>query len=421
MTSSRKLRLLYANAMYSPDIGGGAEIMVKTMAEGMKARGHDVQVLTTHAGEADRVDEVGGLPVHRLKLRNLYWPHTTEQPNPLLKAAWHAIDCVNPLMAGPIRAKLKAIRPDVLISNNLPGFSISLWREARALNIPIIQVLHDYYLICPRATLFKAGHPCQKQCTSCQAFRLPHKNASNLVTSVVGASLSILDTHLAHGLFAQSPVKQAIYNARPLPEPEPPALAAPQDPTTVFGFIGALTEVKGVRDLILAFKNLTETHQNCKLLIAGGGKAEYVAELRTLASTPLIEFLGKVNAIEFFKKIDYCVVPSIWRDPFPGVVYEAISQNVPVIGSGRGGMAEIIVDKVNGLLFNPDNPDSLVHTLATAIQLAKAPDAMRLRNIRATVSPMLNEARMLQDYEHVIDLTLNNTVRHHPDEGPTRT
>lgn len=400
MTATRKLKLLYANAMYSPDIGGGAEIMVKTMAEGMLARGHDVQVLTTHAGQTDRVDEVDGIPVHRLKLQNLYWPHTTEQPNPLLKAAWHAIDCVNPLMASSIREKLKALRPDVLISNNLPGLSISLWREAHALGIPIIQVLHDYYLLCPRATRFKNGQTCLKQCSSCKAFRLPHASASNMVSAVAGVSNSILTSHLEQGLFKDTPLKKTIYNARALPVPPAATSARTRTPgQLLFGFIGALTDVKGIKELIIAFNQLTETNPCCKLQIAGTGKAEFVEELHRLTRTLNIEFLGRVNADDFFAKIDYCITPSKWQDPLPGVVYEAISQNVPVIGSNTGGIQEIIQDGINGTLFDASQPDALLKTLHQTVQRH---DDARSRNIRNTVATFLDESRMYAEYEDLI-------------------
>lgn len=399
MGASRKLKILYTNAMYSPDIGGGAEIMLKAMAEGMQARGHEVHVLTTHSAPSDRIDEVDGITVHRLKLRNLYWPHAaSEQPHALKKAAWHAIDSANYLMAPIIRAKLKAIQPDVLISHNMPGFGLGLWREAHALNIPIIQVLHDYYLICPRSTLFKNGQSCSGQCCSCRVFRSSHPDASNLVTAVVGVSHAILQTHLEHGLFANTPIKQTIYNARALPEPKHDKVKGPQD-TVTFGFIGALSEVKGIKELIAAFQQLLKTHGNARLLVAGNGKPEFVQELRQMANSPMIEFLGRVDALEFFTRIDYCVAPSTWRDPFPGVVYEAISQNVPVIGSKAGGIPEVIQEGVNGTLFQITDSSALTNKLLEAV---KKPRAASCGSIRHTVNHLLNEVRMHDAYEHLL-------------------
>ena len=207
--------------MYSPDIGGGAEIMLKAMVDGMKDRGHDVQVLTTHSKDTDSIDQVDGVTVHRLKLRNLYWPHSpNSKPNAFVKAAWHAFDTYNPLIASAIRKKLQAIQPDILVSHNLPGLGINLWREAHALNIPIVQVLHDYYLICPKSTMFKGGESCSKQCGSCKALRMPHADASNLVSSVVGVSGAILNIHLKNKLFSESKNVSVIYNARELPPPK---------------------------------------------------------------------------------------------------------------------------------------------------------------------------------------------------------
>ena len=38
------MRLLLLNTLYAPHIGGGAEVMLRQMAEGLRGRGHQVLV-----------------------------------------------------------------------------------------------------------------------------------------------------------------------------------------------------------------------------------------------------------------------------------------------------------------------------------------------------------------------------------------
>lgn len=358
----RKLKILYTNAMYAPDIGGGAEIILKGMAEGMLARGHDVHALVTHPGQGDLEDSVAGVTVHRLKLRNIYWPLTTPNPSLLQKTIWHGLDSANPLMASAIRTALREIKPDVIVSNNLPGLSVALWKEAQTLGIPVVQVLHDYYLICPRSTMFKNGCTCQQQCRSCAIFRSAHKALSDQVAAVIGVSQAILKTHLDRGLFEHTPIKEVIYNARILQTPD--GHQRQQHASTTFGFIGALTEVKGIQELVKAFMSLASESADVRLLVGGTGKPEFTAELQKLtAGDSRVIFLGHVNPEQFFQQIDVCVVPSIWNDPLPGVTYEALSQGVPVIGSSLGGIPEIIGPAHNGIVFNPREPGALLSAL----------------------------------------------------------
>jgi glycosyltransferase involved in cell wall biosynthesis len=71
-----------------------------------------------------------------------------------------------------------------------------------------------------------------------------------------------------------------------------------------------------------------------------------------------------------FSSIDALIVPSLWNDTFPGVVFEAFGYGVPVIGSRRGGIPEMIVHGENGLLFDPDDGQGLVAALRSAMDPA---------------------------------------------------
>ena len=74
---------------------------------------------------------------------------------------------------------------------------------------------------------------------------------------------------------------------------------------------------------------------------------------------PSIHFLGFVAREALFQQIDVLVVPSLWEDPLPRVIYEAYAHGIPVIGSQRGGIPEAIDHNVTGLLFDPVNDDAM--------------------------------------------------------------
>ena len=52
-----------------------------------------------------------------------------------------------------------------------------------------------------------------------------------------------------------------------------------------------------------------------------------------------------------FSVIDILVVPSIWHENSPSTIHAAFMARIPVITSNIGGMAELVQDGVNGLLF----------------------------------------------------------------------
>ena len=71
---------------------------------------------------------------------------------------------------------------------------------------------------------------------------------------------------------------------------------------------------------------------------------------------------------KFWNSIDIAVVPSTEPEPFGMVVIEAMLAKKPVIASNHGGPTEIIIQNETGLLFEPNNHNSLSNALEKLIQ-----------------------------------------------------
>jgi glycosyltransferase involved in cell wall biosynthesis len=65
-----------------------------------------------------------------------------------------------------------------------------------------------------------------------------------------------------------------------------------------------------------------------------------------------VEFLGfvaKKDQAAMWTRAMFSVVPSIWQDPLPTVVFEAWERGRPVVVSDAGGLADSVQDGVDGL------------------------------------------------------------------------
>jgi len=45
-------------------------------------------------------------------------------------------------------------KPDVVHTNNITGFSIAIWHEVHKRNFRLVHTLRDYYLLCPKNSMF---------------------------------------------------------------------------------------------------------------------------------------------------------------------------------------------------------------------------------------------------------------------------
>lgn len=402
------MKLLFLNTLYAPHIVGGAEVIVQSMVEGLQRRGHAVQVLSTGPDAGLHSESHNGVPVLRAGLRNLYWPYGGQRPGTLRRLAWHALDRYNRGMRDVLAQVLAQSEPDLVVCHNLAGWSIAAWDAVRAAGMPIVQVLHDQYLTCPRGMRFHNGRQCQQQCTSCALLRRSHAQASGQVDTVVGVSRYQLAALVDAGYFAYSQ-RYVVYNCAPFaPWQETPAPLPERRPLR-FGFIGALTPNKGVEWLIEQFQKQS---LDASLLIAGRGEATYVNMLKSVADPQHVHFVGYRNSSAFFSEIDVAVVPSIGPESFGLVALEACAQHLPVIVSTRGGLVEIVRDGLNGLHCSPERPDSLGEAIRRLAE--NAPLRQRLASrARESVASMLSIERMLDEYETVLQHTLlSRGVRH---------
>lgn len=391
--------ILLINSLYSPFIGGGAEIICQEQAEYLAQKGYSVNVLTTDKSNGISKTCVNGITVYRANLKNVYWHYIQNKPNKYIRMIWHLMDIYNWKMKKCIREVIRATKPEVVICHNITGFSIAVWDTIKEFNLPIIQVLHDQYLQCPNSNAFKNGKACIKQCLPCHLMRLPHVAASNKVDVVVGVSQYVL-TRLTNLGYFKSSKQYVIHNARQFEDIPMKQPWNGKEPLRI-GFIGTLSKVKGVEWLIRSFMELDI---NATLTIAGKGESQaYENYLKEIASSDSrITFSGYVKSITHYQQIHLSVIPSLWPDTFPTVAFESCAYHTPVIATCIGGLPEIIKDNINGILCNPNNKDSIKQAIMT---LYNHPQRLNkfIVHAKLSVKEMTNMNEVIEKYCSIID------------------
>src|SRR3546814_9130954 len=81
-----------------------------------------------------------GVRVYRANLANSYWHYTQQRPSRVARLGWHYRDRYNRDMRCHVREVIAREQPDIVVCNNLTGWSISAWDEITAAGLPIVQV-----------------------------------------------------------------------------------------------------------------------------------------------------------------------------------------------------------------------------------------------------------------------------------------
>jgi glycosyltransferase involved in cell wall biosynthesis len=395
------LKILFIHRFYATPIVGGAEKSVRVLAEAMHNNGHEVVVLATSGDKGLRKEMIDGITVYYAGIVNSYWPYGDWSASKIRTAIWHMRDVYNRAMRVYVEEVLRKEQPDIVSCHNFKGWSISVWDAIRAANIPTVQVLHDFYFLCLRCSLFKdsrskEGHPCEGRCLECRVMRLLHRYKSRQVDAVVGVSNHVLSRITDAGFFSNS-LKTVIYNARAIPEV--PKKERVKGAPLVFGFIGWLFGHKGIEWLLSEFKKI----ESCtvSLRIAGMGNSSYEERLKQLAGDDSrISFLGFSKPEDFYPSIDVLVVPSMWEEVLGMVAIEACAYHVPVITSGLGGLKEIIKDGYNGLYCDVNIPNTLSTVMQRLIDDGELFDRLR-NNAQQSVRSFVDTDRLVVEYEAV--------------------
>lgn len=398
------MKIMMLNTLYAPHVVGGAEIIFQEQAEGFAKLGYEVTVVTTSGGNQVSWETKNGVSVCRIPIVNVYWHYEKDKASAFKHKLWHILDIYNVGMKRALLKVVNQVNPDVAVCHNLSGFSISAWDVFKSKNIPVVQVLHDQYLLCPNSNAFKNGKICEKQCAVCHLMRLPHRKASSQVDAVVGVSKFVLDRMVSRGYFEDSQ-KFVIHNARQFPDIPMPKPWDGKSPLRI-GYIGTLSRVKGVEWLIKSFMALPDI--NATLSIAGKGETpEYEEYLRQLASADKrISFTGYTKPENHYPNIHLSVVPSLWPDTFPTVAFESCAYHVPVIATKVGGLPEIIKEGENGMLVDACDEASLKVALGRIYTDADALEKLMMK-ARESVGEFMDKKRVLREYCNIMENILN--------------
>jgi glycosyltransferase involved in cell wall biosynthesis len=400
------LRFLMVSTHFPPYKMGGDANLVGYLAEELVRRGHEVHVAYNPSvyrilrgalpqGRNDAVPK--DVTIHE------FVPFAA-RPN-LLLALTFGMDS---------RAKnwLESIanrsRFDVVHWHNTKGF------VARPLAIGGSQSLytaHDYYSVCPRSNLIRPGDKmCMNPefCQFClarwkkppQLWRIGGRRVLRLPE---GFKILCPSEYIANRLRTDGIDTHCVLrNFVPDPGESSSGIAA-RDDTIVF--VGILERRKGPQTLLQAFIE-SKDDQHFKLVIAGEGPLKNALREKVRSSgvqdrISVPGFLSDADLEAVLRQASLMVVPSEWPDNAPLTTLEAFSFGVPVAGTKKGGLPEILTPESGSMLFEACNVRELSELL---VSLWGDRQALRLRGrmARRTYEERFSPEVHLAEYMHII-------------------
>lgn len=347
------MKILMVNKFLYPR--GGAESYMLKLGEELRRLGHEVE----YFGMYDEKNTVGNslnlyttnMDFHSTGLERFLYPFKIIYSNEANRKIGKVLD---------------NFKPDIVHMNNI-NFQLtpSIIYAVKKRNIPLVQTVHDYQMICPNHLLysFTETKACER-CISgskwnCLKYSCIHNSKIKSCIGVIEAKLysflktyNKIDLYICPSYFLEKKLLKVseFYEGKTftihnfIEKKCKSVKEKNSDPYILFA--GRLSKEKGIELLAETAKRLSEY----PFVIAGNGPDDTC--LKGIPNVVLKGFITGKELEDVMANAKLLIVPSIWYENCPLSILEAHSMGVPVVTMNSGGMAELVEDGKTGILVS---------------------------------------------------------------------
>lgn len=369
------MRILLVNYRYF--ISGGPEKYMFNIKKMLEDNGHEVIPFSIHSNKNVET-KYSRYFVEPIGSRNAtYFDEVKKTPKSIWQMLTRSVYSVEVEKA--IKKEIRDVKPDlVYIIHFVNKLSPSVICGAKKMGIPVVLRLSDYFLLCPRFDFMYNKKTCEdcltkgymscikKKCVKGSLFASVIRVFSMKVHSLMNIYKNV-DAFITPSEFLRKKLIENGFEERKIiciPTFTASKSEIGEQKIGSYGlYFGRITEEKGVDTVVKAY----EMMPNREVKIMGDDTTEEAVRLKNYIkqkNIKNIEFVGFKSGEELEKIIKdarFVLIPSIWYDNLPNTALEAFQYSKPVIASNIGSLPELVIDGVNGYLFEASNVKELRH------------------------------------------------------------
>jgi glycosyltransferase involved in cell wall biosynthesis len=363
------MKLAFITNLYPPYIVGGYEMTCDAVVGALRARGHEVHVLTGQGRDLpSRPDVVSALDLDLERKDERFLRQRV--PTAAEAFRWHVYSAES---RRGVERHLARIRPDVVAVWSLYLASLGPLVAARRCGAPVVAHLCDKWLA---LYLRDVGPVLDMPALSRQAVRLAQRSVRGWLRRAAMPHRLLAVSEFLRRFYLDAGFDPATLDVAHLGVAVADFAGREKTATEAGGllrllYVGSLWEGKG---LATALRALGRLHRDglaaWHLDVCGSGTQGFQAHLdRIVAEEGLggrVTFHGFVDRAvvrDFCRSHDVLVFPSEWDEPFAAVPLEGMSAGMAVVATTAGGTSEAITDGATGLLVAPKDPEAMARAL----------------------------------------------------------
>lgn len=343
-------------------IPGGEDSVVANEKKMLEENGHQVVFYSRHNSEMDSMTKIQKLLI---PINTIFNVKTFRDVVKIIKT--EKIDVVH-------------------VHNTLTLVSPAVYYAAIYCNVPVVQTVHNFRMLCPGATFYRDGNICEDCVEKGLKCSVKHKCYRG---SLLQTLLCVLNTkiHRFTGVYKKinyicltefnkeklvllnNGKRKIIDESKIFIKPNFSPIETREEIKTKrkdqYVFAGRLDKLKGIDILLGAWKRLGE--RTLKLILCGTGPLEdwckdFVEENK-LNNVEFRGFIPNGKVIDIISESKALILPTQCYEGFPMTIVETFSGGTPVICSDLGNAGSIVEEGVTGAKFKCGSVDSLLEAI----------------------------------------------------------
>jgi len=332
------VKIAAVSHLASPDAPTGAEKSLAALTEVLAGRGHELGVVAPGPWCLGSELEASGVEVATIRSRSCWLVQWGPQPT-----ARQVLRYLRYRLPDPgyrrMMVWLDRFWPDVVYVNCLPQLKGAT--AARALGLPVVWHIREILPAGNRRRWF--ARRLKRDATRIAA--VSHAVAEWLDDEGLGDLVTVVHNgcQVPRDRVSSSEVRESF--------------GLPAEGVLV-GFFAQLVSHKGTVELVQAGSLAMAQVPSLFIVIAGAGPPDEIERLKTeIAKSPFSQRFFVLppqrDVWSLLAAIDVAAVPSLWPDPLPRTVMEAMAVGRPVVAYRCGGVPEMIDEGETGFMVEP--------------------------------------------------------------------
>lgn len=385
----KKQKILIVHNYYQ--IPGGEETVIANEKQLLEAYGHVVKLYTRHNNE---LKKMSGIQKLCLPFTIIFNCRTYREIKGLIRD--EQVDIVH-------------------VHNTLSLISPAVYYAAKKCNVPVVQTVHNFRLLCPKATFYRDGHICE-DCLGhglwCAVkYKCYRKSRLQTLACVIATKIHRMTgiykklNYICLTEFTRDKLlsfKQFQPDSLYLKPNFAYEYRGENNVEDYYIFVGRIEEIKGVDMLVDAFKLMPD--RKLKMF----GKGEFDKKILNRLETEDVKNIEMVGYQSYdiiqkaMQRAKGLIMCSQCYEAFAMVIVEAFSTGTPAIVGDIGNIRGLVEPGKTGERFIYNSPQSLVEAI-DRFEAGNMEDYRRNAYLfyKNNFTPELNYKRLIEIYEAI--------------------